>query len=172
MGLHKILKIVAAILGLVGAILAGFVWFLDGDGLKAELKDVGIRSMDIPGSMNNIINVAFIVLGIVLILVLIFVIKGLFTGNAKNALIGIGAFVLVIIISYVLAPSDGPQVLGDAVVKNLKDTDKFQNLTPDEVISTTSSTIKWVGTSLNAFYILGATAIGLMTFTGVKKLIK
>ena len=172
MGLHKILKIVAAIIGVIGVVLAAIVWLLDGEALKAELKDVGIQAMDVPGSITNIMNVAFVVLAIVLVLVLIFVLKGLFTGNAKNALIGIGAFLLVIVISYFLAPSEGPQELVDAVAKNLKDTDKLQNMTATEVEETTMSTIKWVGTSLNAFYILGATAIGIMAFTGVKKLVK
>jgi len=159
MGLHKILKIVAAVLGIIGVVLAGIVWSLDGDALITELKAVNgnVGEMDIPGSLSNIINVAFVVLGIVLVLVIVFVLKGLFTGNAKNALIGIGAFALIVAISYFMAPSSAPEEVMNAVKEG-------------EVLTTSS--LKWIGAGINAFYILAVAAIGIMFFTGAKKLIK
>jgi len=154
MGLHKIFKIVAAVLGIIGVVLAGIVWSLDGESLITELKvvDGNVGDMDVPGSISNIINIAFVVLGIILVLVIFFVLKGLFTGNAKNALIGIGAFLLVIGIAYVLS---------SGVETPLKD---------GGVLSAGGSRL--VETGIKAFYILAITAIGLMFFSGIKKLIK
>jgi len=152
MGLHKILKIIVAVLGIVALIFAGIVWTLDGEGLKEELKLVGISKMEIPSSINNLMLIAYIVLGLILILLIIFVLKGLFSGNAKNTLIGVGAFLFVIAISYFTA---------SGVETPMKD---------GEVLSANGA--KWIGAGINAFYILAITAIGLMLFSGAKKLVK
>ena len=143
MGLHKILKIVAAILGVAALVLAGIVWSKN-DALQSGEASAGI--------VDNFILLALVVLGIVIVLVLVFVLKGLFTGNAKNALIGIGAFLIVIGISFALS---------SGVETPLKD---------GGVLSANGS--RWVEAGIKAFYILAATAIGIMVFSGVKKLIK
>ena len=53
--------------------------------------------------IENIMLVAWIILGIILVIVLFYVLKGLFSGNAKKTLIGVGAFLLVVAISYFAA---------------------------------------------------------------------
>ena len=152
MGLHKILKIVVAILGVVALVLAGIVWTIDSEPLQEEVKALGINAVEVPSSITNLMMVAYIVLGLILVLLVIFVLKGLFSGNAKNTLIGVGAFLLVIAISYFAA---------SGVETPMKD---------GEVLSANGA--RWVGAGINAFYILAATAIGLMMFSGAKKLVK
>jgi len=111
-----------------------------------------VNAMEVPQSISFLMLIAYIVLGLILVLVVIFVLKGLFSGNAKNTLIGIGAFLLVIAISYFTA---------SGVETPMKD---------GEVLSANGA--KWVGAGINAFYILAVTAIGLMLFSGAKKLVK
>lgn len=153
MGLHKILKILVGVLGVIALVIAGVVASLDSEGLQEELKAVGsITAMDVPSSIIYLMYIAYAVLILILVLVVIFVLKGLFSGNAKNTLIGIGAFLLVIAISYFAA---------SGVETPMKD---------GKVLSANGA--KWVGAGINAFYILASIAIGLMLFSGVKKLIK
>jgi len=92
------------------------------------------------------------------VLVIIFVIKGLFSGNAKNVLIGVGVFLLVIAISYFMASDVIPDDIMKAAAK--------------QEIELTPNKMKWVGAGINSFFILAATAIGLMLFSGAKKLVK
>lgn len=154
MGLHKIIKYLMIGIGIVSLVIAGIVATLPAEELKNELKAVGIEAFEVPASIDWMTLITFIVLGISIVLVLVFVLKGLFTGNAKNTLIGLGAFLLVVAVSYLLA--DG----GDAPIP-LKD-GKF--------LSVNGS--RWVSAGLNAFYILAIAAVGSMLFGGVRKLIK
>ncbi len=151
MALHKIFKILMIIIAVAGLIMAGYIWTLDSEALQTAVKAGGVDSVDTPW-INAIMGLSWITLGIILVLVLIFVLKGLFSGNAKNTLIGIGAFVLVIAIAYFTA---------SGVETPMKD---------GEMLSANGS--KWVSAGINAFYILAAVAIGLMVFSGVKKLAK
>ncbi len=154
MGLHKILKIVVGILGVIALVIAGVVSTLDSEALQEELKAVGsINAMEVPASISYLMLIAYIVLGLILVLVVVFVLKGLASGgNAKNTLIGVGAFVLVIAISYLMA---------SGVETEMKD---------GEILSANGA--RWVGAGINAFYILASVAIGLMLFSGAKKLVK
>ena len=154
MGLHKIFKIVVGVLGVISLVIAGIVATLDSEALQLELKalDGNVNGMVVPQSISYLMLIAYIVLALILVIVIIFVIKGLASGNAKNTLIGVGAFLLVIAISYFLA---------DGVETPMKD---------GEILSANGA--KWVGAGINAFYILAATAIGIMLFSGAKKLIK
>ena len=140
MGLHKILKIVAFALAIVGAVLA--LTIIAGD--EETARNMG----------GNILYVAYIVLGIVLALVLVFVLKGLFAGNIKKTLMTVGAFLAIIVISYVL--SSGSDL----------------NLQPfnDKGLGITEAISKNVGAGLYAFYILAVLAIGSMLVGGAKKL--
>ncbi|WP_339894567.1 hypothetical protein [uncultured Algibacter sp.] len=140
MGLHKILKIVAFALAIIGAIVALII--IAGD------EDTAL-SMS-----GNMLLIAYAVLGIVILLVLLFVIKGLFAGDIKKTLMTVGAFAVVIIISYVI--SSGSDL----------------NLQPfnDKGLGITEAISKNVGAGLNAFYILAVLAIGSMLLGGVKKL--
>lgn len=153
MGLHKIMKVLMAILGVAGLVLSIVIFStLDDEALKDEVKAVGIQAMEVPQTINWIMMIAYVVLAISIVLVVIFVLKGLASGNAKNTLIGVGAFLLVIAISYLLA---------SGVETPLKD---------GKVLSANGS--RWVSAGLNAFFILAAVAIGSMLFGGVRKMIK
>ena len=61
----------------------------------------------------------------------------------------VGAFLLVVIIAYVMA---------EGVETEMRD---------GEILSASGS--KWVGTGLNTFYILAVVAIGSMIYSGIKK---
>ncbi|WP_406685071.1 hypothetical protein N1F78_04930 [Seonamhaeicola sp. MEBiC1930] len=140
MGLHKILKIVAFAVAIIGAIFA--LMIIAGDEGSAA------------GPAGNMLFVTYVVLGVIIALVLIFVIKGLFAGNIKKTLLTVGAFVAIALISY--AMSSGTDL-------DLKPfTDKGQDIT--------EATSKKVGAGLYTFYVLAFLAIASMAFSGVKKI--
>lgn len=145
MTLHKILKYVSIVLGVLGLILLGRILAEDGDAIEA--------SADLQNSLlTPIMYLSYFVLLVVLVLVAIFVIKGLFKGNIKNTLIAVGTFIAVIVIAYLV--TDGSQM-------TLKDGD---------ILSASAS--HWVSAGLVTFYILAGIAILAMVISGVKKLTK
>ncbi|NND61943.1 MAG: hypothetical protein HKN48_01985 [Flavobacteriaceae bacterium] len=139
MGLYKILKIVALILGVAGLVFWAMLVSKGDDVVKATGEGV-----------DPLMYIAYIVFAIVVLFVLIFVLKGLAAGNIKKTLISIGAFLVVVAISYALA---------QGVETPLQD---------GEMLSESGS--KWVGAGLYTFYILAIVAIGSMVLSGVKKL--
>ena len=141
MGLHKILKIVAFALAIIGAIFALII--MAGDEETAQ------------NMSGNMLYIAYAVLGIVLLLVLLFVLKGLFAGDIKKTLMTVGAFAAVVIISYVI--SSGSDL----------DLKPFT----DKGLDVTESVSKNVGAGLYTFYILAALAIGSMLYGGAKKML-
>lgn len=86
MGLHKILRIVALILAVLGIIF----------GLSIALG--GSESM-----IDNMMYVAYTVLAIVIVLVLIYVLIGLFAGNIKKTLLVLGIFFGIVLVSYLMS---------------------------------------------------------------------
>ncbi len=145
--LHKILKIIALILSVIGAIwlvriiLAGDTAITD----SADLQD---------SLVTPFILIAYATIAIAIVFVLVFVLKNLFSSGSslKSTLIGLGAFLAVVVISYVLASGEEVQ------------------LRDGEVLSASAS--RWVEAGIYAFYILAIVAIGAMVFSGVKKLAK
>lgn len=147
MGLHKIIKILALILSVVGIIF--FVMIL-------SAGDAAIEAGESAGSVNGALYTSYIILGLVLAFVLVFVLKGVFAGDIKKTLITVGAFLAIVIIGYVMSSGS------------------LEGL-PEELVLTenvTESTSKWVGTGLNTFYILGVLAIGAMILSGLKRVTK
>ncbi len=140
MGLHKVLKIIAFALAIIGAIFA--LMIIAGD----EESAISVT--------GNMLYITYVVLGIVLAMVLIFVVKGLFAGNIKKTLLTVGAFLAVILISY--GVSSGTDL----------------DLTPftDKGMKVDESISKYVGAGLNAFYVLAVLAIASMAFSGAKKI--
>ncbi len=130
MGLHKVLRIVVLILAIVGIVALAMELF-SGNGLNLQLY------------------VAYITLALTLFIVLVYVLKETFSGNLKKTLMSLGAFILVIIIAYVLA---------NGTETEMRD---------GEMLSASGS--KWVGTGLITFYILAILAIGSMIYSGIKK---
>src|SRR5690606_20714366 len=106
------------------------------------------------GTISTYMSIAYVILAIAVIVTLLFAFAQLFTNKdtLKKTLISVGLFLLVILISYFL--SEGEEVYKQGVL----------------VVSESGS--KWVGTGLRTFYFLVVIAIGLMVFSGVKKLVK
>lgn len=145
MTIHKVLKYLALVIGVIGLILLGRIIIAGDDAISASTADQN-------SLLEPMMWVGYIVLAICILIVGFFVIKGLFSGNVKNTLISVGAFVLVVVIAYVL--TDGTEV-------QLKDGDTLS-----------ASGDHWVGAGLVVFYILAAIAVGAMVLSGIKKLIK
>ncbi|WP_311195842.1 hypothetical protein [Antarcticibacterium sp. 1MA-6-2] len=118
MTIHKILKYLALVIGVIGLILLGRIIMTYDDAIESSAATQ--QSVVTP-----FLWLAYIVMAVILVLVIFFVIKGLFRGNIKNTLISVGAFLLIVAVAYVL--SDGTQ-------KTLKD---------GEILS--ASTDHWVG---------------------------
>lgn len=147
--MHKILKILAAILGLLGIVFLVRIISEGDDEIKAAAL-AGDSAIVDPMAF-----VAYIILGLSVLFVVVFVLKNLFTNTAglKNTLIGVGAFAAVLIISYVLSG-------GDTIQYALQD-GGFAN----------AGTSQMVGAGLVAFYFLLAIAAIAMLFAGAKKII-
>lgn len=146
--LHKILKIVALILSVLGIVFLGRI-IAEGD---EEIKAAALAGDT--AIVDPIAIIAYIILGLVLLFVVVFVLKNLFTNTSglKNTLIGVGAFAAVLIISYVTAGGDTRQYkLQDGIA--------------------TDAQSQMVGAGLTAFYILIIVAAVAMIFSGVKKII-
>lgn len=133
MALHKIFKIIGIVLGLLGVVFMALL--LSGNA----------------SAMDWLIYTGYIVLAVTVVMVLLFVLKGVFEGDIMKTLISIGVFAAIIIVSYVLADSTPMQL-------------------PDDGGMTSESGSKWVGTGLYTFYILAIVAVGLMVFSGFKKI--
>ena len=145
MNLHKILKYLALVIGVVGLILLGRILYAGDDAIEAS---GGMQA----SYLDPIMWLSYIVLFVVLLLVAIFVIKGLFSGNIKSTLIAAGSFIAIILIAYIV--TDGSEV-------QLKD---------GSMLSASAS--HWISAGLVMFYILAGLAIAAMVFSGIKKLIK
>jgi len=137
MQIHKIIKIIAFALAILGSIFALMIM-------------TGSDAM-----IDNILYITYAVLGLVIALVVIFVLKGLVTGDIKKTLMSVGAFLAIIFISYGL--SSGTDL----------DLQPFN----DKGLGITESISKNVGAGLYAFYVLAVLAIGSMLLGGVKKIL-
>ncbi|WP_179009139.1 hypothetical protein [Winogradskyella forsetii] len=143
--MHKIFKIIAAVLSLFGIISLVRI-IAAGD----EAMETGEKA----GLFEPMAWTAYIILGLVVLFVLVFVLQNLFTNTAslKSTLIGVGAFAAVLIIAYVVSGGD---------------TMAYKN--GDEMATTSESHL--VGAGLIAFYVLLAIAAITMIFSGAKKVI-
>ena len=145
MTLHKVLKYLALVIGVIGLILLGRIIATGDDAIKA--------SADLQGShLDPFMWIAYIVLAAVVVLVAIFVIVGLFRGSIKNTIIAVGSFAVIIIVAYVLSDGEATQLKDGTILS--------------------ASADHWVGAGLITFYILAAVAIAAMVFSGIKKLAK
>ncbi|MDT0557782.1 hypothetical protein RM697_03940 [Ichthyenterobacterium sp. W332] len=150
MGLHKIFKIIAALLGVVGIICLIRI-ISEGDDAIKDAAAAGDTALVEPFAI-----IAYIILGLVLLLVLGFVLKNLFANpkSLKSTLIGVGLFAAVLLISYMVSGGDTRQyALGE------------------EGMFASEGQSQMVGAGLVAFYVLIFGAVGAMIFSGVKKMI-
>jgi len=150
MNLHKIFKIVAALLSLVGAVLLILI-ISAGD----EAIDAAYIAGEDTSSVDQMAYVAYLVFGLILTFVVIFVIKNLFSssGSLKSTLIGAGSFAAVLLISYMVSGGDTTAYF-------------------DQGVQVSDGNSQMVGAGITAFYILGIVAIGTILFSGIKKMIK
>ncbi|MEJ6791212.1 MAG: hypothetical protein QNK89_00330 [Lacinutrix sp.] len=157
--MHKILKIVVAILSLVGII--GLVRII----MTGEKEAKDIISSGEGVLFETMSSIAYIILILAIIIVVFFVITNLFSGggNIKNTLIGVGAFAAILIIGYLV--SGGDPLVGQEFPEMGK------VYAYDDVFATEGES-RLVGGGLISFYILSFVAILAMLFSGVKKIIK
>ncbi|OIQ23234.1 hypothetical protein [Lacinutrix sp. MedPE-SW] len=146
--MHKILKIVLAVLGVAGIIFLARIVAAGDEAVKASAA-AGDTSLIEPMAW-----IAYLVLAVIVALVLIFVVVNLFSSGEtlKKTLMSVGAFLLVAVIAYVLA---------EGVETPMQD---------GKILSESGS--RWVGTGLYAFYILAIVSVVVMLGTGIKKMIK
>ena len=137
--MHKLVKIAAIIISVLSVIFLG---------LLMANSDAENNSW-----ISPLIYISYFILAACVVLVLLFVLKNLFSNkdNLKRTLIVVGLFLGVFIISFVLADSSDVKANGEIV---------------------SGSTSKWVSTGLNMFYVLALAAIAAMAWTGVTKLTK
>ncbi len=146
--MHKIFKIIALVLSLAGVV--SLIRIVSaGDEAMKDAAATGDTALVEPMAW-----IAYITLGLVLAFVVVFIFKNLFTNSSglKSTLIGLGGFLLVAVISYVIS---------NGVETPMRD---------GKVLSESGS--KFVSMGLNMFYILAILAVLSMIFGGFKKLIK
>jgi hypothetical protein len=148
MKIQNIVKIVSAIIGVLGAFFLLRIIGTGDDDIKMA------ASMGDFGTVSPLVELSRIVLIITIAVTLIFTLRGLFSDAAKlkKAGIAIGLFLVVIFISYAL--SEGVET----------------PLNDGEILSASAS--KWVGTGIRTFYILSVVAISLMALSGARKIFK
>ena len=143
--MQKILKIVAAIIGVLGVLFLVRI---------ISAGDDAIKSGEEAGLVDPMAYVSYFILGAAVLAVVIFVFRNMLLNPSglKNTLIGVGAFVAVLVIAYVVSGGD-PRAykLQDGIA--------------------TDGQSQMVGAGLVAFYILLAIAAVSMIFSGVKKIL-
>lgn len=149
MNFHKIIRIVAGLLGLAGIIFLVMLISKGDDAIKSAAAAGDTSTVD------PMAFVAYITLAVILFFVLFYVLKNLFTHTAtlKKTLVNVGAFLLLFLIAYF--------VFAQGVETPMRD---------GEVLSEGGS--KLVGAGLYLFYFLIVIAALLMVFSGAGKYIK
>lgn len=146
MNSQKIITLVAAIVGVISIVFLGTI---------ISAGDEAVKAGDASGSVETFMYIAYIVLAVTLALVVVFTLKNVLTNSSglKNTLIGVGAFIAVLVIAYAVSG-------GDTNVY------KYNGLTATAGEST------MVGAGLVAFYVLIAVAAISMIVGGAKKMFK
>jgi len=149
MNLHKIIRIVAGVLGLAGVLFLVMIISKGDDAVKAAAAGGDTSSVD------PMAYVAYITLFVILFFVVWFVLQDLFkhTSKLKKTLVNAGAFLILFLIAYF--------VFANGVETPLRD---------GKILSEGSS--KMVGAGLYLFYFLIVIAALLMLLSGTRKMIK
>lgn len=154
--LHKIIKYAALAIALVAGVF--FIYIL-------SVGDTAIQS-DTTGEFQNstivpLIYLTYIILAFIVLLVLVFVFKNLFSSPAvlKKSLISVGLLAVVCVIAYVIA--------GDGLTNPINQ--KPYMLGDGEALSASGS--KLIGASIYAFYILAIAAVAAILWSGISKLL-
>lgn len=144
MGIYKILKYLAYLVGGIGVIL---FLILIGKGDSEIIADADLQD----SLLNPFLYLTYFIFFITIAAILIFVLARFFSGgNLKNLLLSLGIFAVVFLISLVMAN-------GDAV-------------TYENGAHISGSGAKWMNTGLNMTYILGVLAILALVLSSFQKL--
>jgi|TARA_B100000767_G_scaffold266453_1_gene283819 hypothetical protein len=148
MNFQNIIKIVSGLLSVLGVIFLLRIMSLGDDEIKMA------AGMGDYSSVSPLITLALAILSIAVVVTIVFSLMNLASDikKLKKALITIGLFLIVIIISYVIS---------EGVETPMKD---------GEVLSANGSRL--VETGIVTFYMLTVIAFGSMIFSAVKKIIK
>ena len=148
MNFQNIIKIVSGLLSVLGVIFLLRIMSLGDDEIKMA------AGMGDYSSVSPLITLALAILSIAVVVTIVFSLMNLASDikKLKKALITIGLFLIVIIISYVIS---------EGVETPMKD---------GEVLSANGSRL--VETGIVTFYMLTLIAFGSMIFSAVKKIIK
>lgn len=140
-------KLSTILVGIVGILSIIFLIMIIGTG------DTAIKAGESSGTVNTFMYLAYTILIVTIALVVLFTLKGLFTSSAslKSTLLGLGAFIIVLVIAYAVSGGDTKEYL-------------YSGVPASEGAS------HMVGAGLVAFYILMAASIVAMLLSGVKKL--
>lgn len=143
MDLQKLLKIVAAVVGLLS--IAFLVTII-------STGDDAIKARDGAASVGAYMYVAYFILAAAVVSVVFFTLSNLISNAAslKNTIIAIGAFTLLALICYFIFASGVETMLKDGTMLSVAQS-------------------KLVGAGLYLFYSLAFVAGGTMLFFGVKK---
>lgn len=147
MKLENILKIVILVVAIISGYFFVRILMAGDDAIETN-----------PDLQNSLISpflvVAYIILAFTLITAVIFSVMNLLKKPAvlKRSLIGIGAFLAIVIVSYLLA------------------TGETTTLADGQTLS--ESGTKWVSAGLTTFYFLIVIAVGLILATGIRKALK
>lgn len=147
MNFQKIVKIIAAVIGVLGIV---FLFRIIGAG-DEEIK--AAASMGDYSTVSPLISIAQLILVVSVVATLIFSILTLF-GDKQKLKKGLISFIfmgLVVVFAFVLS---------SGVETPMKD---------GEVLSATGA--RWVETGIRVFYYLTVIAIGAMGYSGVKRII-
>jgi len=144
--MSKIVKIVLVVLGVLSAIL----WY------QLPSRDVPASEAADSGAMNMMFIITYILLAFAVVVSLVFTLKNLFANpkSLKKTLMVIGGFVVVVLISYVLASGT------DVSIEEMA----------GRGIETSESTIRRIGTGLNMFFLLVLIAVAAMVMGAFKNM--
>lgn len=144
--MNRIVKIVLAVVG----VLAAIMWY------QLPGRDVPAAEAIQSGPMNIMFTLLYALLAVAVIAALFFTLKNLFANpkSLKKSLLVIGAFLVVVLISYLLSSGS------DVSIEEMA----------NRGVATTESTIKNIGTGLNVFFLLVIIAVASMAWGGLRKM--
>lgn len=157
--LHKILKYLVILLGVVAAAFFIYTIASGEDAIKAD--EGGIQG----STVVPLMYLSYIMLAIIVAAVVLFLFVNLASNPKalKKTLLSVGIFLVIVGISYVVF-ADGTDALrpdGTATAIELDN---------GEYLSESGS--KWVDVSIYTFYILAILAVGSIVWSGASKLVK
>ncbi|MGB3152772.1 MAG: hypothetical protein WBB27_19100 [Maribacter sp.] len=140
--MQKIIKIALIVIGVISAVL----WYL------LPSSDMPAAEAAQSGAMNAMFIITYLLLGIAVVVSLIFTLKALFSNpqGLKKTLFVVGGFLLVVVISYVLASGT--------------------DVAPEFLAMSDESTVKKIGMGLNVFFILTIIAVASLVIPAIKNM--